>query len=254
MQRSLQVVIRQMLVLCSLKIEAQWSEPMSFTFRSALRKLKNRPCGKEFNTTAFVNLLICNVNVNIILWRNLNIVFMKLFPQNDLLLLISATLNNTKIVISMLNCYCREHLIFLMLFFGTDITIGAQYATLTLSSTFSLYTNCQNRPCGKEFNTTAFVNLLIYNVNVTIILWRNLNIVFMKLFPQSEYLEGDKYWFIVWIFAMAANFSYFVQYKNRYFYVKLLLSRTLIFFLLFVALTARLVLNTHTILTERETF
>ena len=30
MQRSLQVVIRQMFVLCSLKIEAQWSEPMSF--------------------------------------------------------------------------------------------------------------------------------------------------------------------------------------------------------------------------------
>jgi hypothetical protein len=27
--------------------------------------------------------------------------------------------------------------------------------------TFSVYTNCQNRPCGKEFNTTAFVNLLI---------------------------------------------------------------------------------------------
>jgi hypothetical protein len=39
MQRSLQVVIRQMLVLSSLKIEAQWSEPMSFTFHSALRKL-----------------------------------------------------------------------------------------------------------------------------------------------------------------------------------------------------------------------
>ena len=28
----------------------------------------------------------------------------------------------------------------------------------------SLYTNCQNRPCGKEFNTTAFVNLHNYNV------------------------------------------------------------------------------------------
>ena len=28
-----------MFVLCSLKIEAQWSEPMSFTFHSALRKL-----------------------------------------------------------------------------------------------------------------------------------------------------------------------------------------------------------------------
>jgi hypothetical protein len=39
MQRSLQVVIRQTFVLCSLKIEAQWSEPMSFTFHSALRKL-----------------------------------------------------------------------------------------------------------------------------------------------------------------------------------------------------------------------
>ena len=39
MQRSLPVVIRQMFVLCSLKIEAHWSEPMSFTFHSVLRKL-----------------------------------------------------------------------------------------------------------------------------------------------------------------------------------------------------------------------
>jgi siderophore synthetase component len=41
---------------------------------------------------------------------------------------------NKKIVISMLNCYCREHLIFFNAFCGTDITVGAQYATLTLSS------------------------------------------------------------------------------------------------------------------------
>jgi hypothetical protein len=42
---------------------------------------------------------------------------------------------NEKIVISMLNCYCREHLICFNAFCGTDITvIGAQYATLTLSS------------------------------------------------------------------------------------------------------------------------
>ena len=34
----------------------------------------------------------------------------------------------------MLNCYCREHLIFFNAFCGTDITIGSQYATLTLSS------------------------------------------------------------------------------------------------------------------------
>ena len=56
--------------------------------------------------------------------------------------------------------------------------------------TFSLYTNCQNRPCGKEFNT--FVNLLICNVNVNIILWRNLNIVSMKLFPQSDLLRYQR--------------------------------------------------------------
>jgi hypothetical protein len=41
---------------------------------------------------------------------------------------------NKKIVISMLNCYCREHLIFFNAFCGTDITVGAQYAALTLSS------------------------------------------------------------------------------------------------------------------------
>jgi hypothetical protein len=33
-----------------------------------------------------------------------------------------------------------------------------------------MYTNCQNRSCGKEFNTTAFDNLHIYNVYVNIIL------------------------------------------------------------------------------------
>ena len=33
----------------------------------------------------------------------------------------------------------------------------------------SLYTNYPNRPCGKEFNTTAFVNLHIYDVYVNII-------------------------------------------------------------------------------------
>jgi hypothetical protein len=92
---------------------------------------QNRPCGKEFNTTAFVNLLICNVNVNIILWRILNIVFMKLFPQSDSpWLLISATLNNKKIVISMLNCYCREHLIFLMLF----VALTSRFVLNTLHS------------------------------------------------------------------------------------------------------------------------
>jgi hypothetical protein len=58
--------------------------------------------------------------------------------------------------------------------------------------TFSLYTNCQNRPCGKEFNTTAFVNLLICNVNVNIIMWRNLNIVSKKLFPQSDLLRYQR--------------------------------------------------------------
>ena len=49
MQRSLQVVIRQMFVLCSLEIEAQWSEPMSFTFHSALRKLNT---DRTFNSSA----------------------------------------------------------------------------------------------------------------------------------------------------------------------------------------------------------
>ena len=50
----------------------------------------------------------------------------------------------------------------------------------------------------------------------------NLPIVMIR-----KYLKSDKYWSIVWIFAMAANFSYFVQYKNRYVYVILRLSQTL---------------------------
>jgi hypothetical protein len=57
---------------------------------------------------------------------------------------------------------------------------------------FSLYTNCQNRPYEKEFNTTAFVNLHIYNVYANIILWRNLNIVSTKLFPQSDLLRYQR--------------------------------------------------------------
>jgi hypothetical protein len=58
---------------------------------------------------------------------------------------------------------------------------------------FSLYTNCQNRPCGKKFNTIACANLHIYNVYVNIILWRNLNIVSTKLFPQSDLLKSKFY-------------------------------------------------------------
>ena len=57
---------------------------------------------------------------------------------------------------------------------------------------YSLYTNCQHRSCGKEFNTTAFVNLHIYNVYVNFILWRNLNIVSTKLFPQSDLLRYQR--------------------------------------------------------------
>ena len=39
-------------------------------------------------------------------------------------------LYNKQIVMSMLNCYCREHLI-LFAFCGTDIMVGAQYAILS---------------------------------------------------------------------------------------------------------------------------
>jgi hypothetical protein len=72
------------------------------------------------------------------------------------------------------------------------ITICNERCINRIHLTFSLYTNCQNRPCGKEFNTTAFVNLLICNVNVNIILWRNLNIVSTKLFPQSDLLRYQR--------------------------------------------------------------
>jgi hypothetical protein len=40
--------------------------------------------------------------------------------------------NKKQIVISVLNSYCREHLI-CYAFYGTDITAGAQYATITCS-------------------------------------------------------------------------------------------------------------------------
>ena len=72
------------------------------------------------------------------------------------------------------------------------ITICNERCINRVHLTFSVYTNCQNRSCGKEFNTTAFVNLLICNVNVNIILWRNLNIVSTKLFPQSDLLRYQR--------------------------------------------------------------
>jgi methionine synthase II (cobalamin-independent) len=50
--------------------------------------------------------------------------------------------------------------------------------------TFSLYT--------KEFNTTAFIHLHIYDVYVNIILCRNLNIASTKLFPQSDLLRYQR--------------------------------------------------------------
>jgi hypothetical protein len=92
---------------------------------------QNRPCGKEFNTTAFVNLLICNVNVNIIPWRNLN---MAINTEYSPWLLISATLYNKKIVISMLNCYCREHLNFFIAFCGLTSWLVLNTLHLLLSS------------------------------------------------------------------------------------------------------------------------
>jgi hypothetical protein len=60
--------------------------------------------------------------------------------------------------------------------------------------TFPVYTNCQNRSCGKEFNTTAFVNFLICNVNVNIILWRNVNILdFCYAFCGTGITVGAQY-------------------------------------------------------------
>ena len=55
-------------------------------------------------------------------------------------------------------------------------------------------------------------------------LFCNLTIVISR-----KYLKSDKSWSMVWIFVMTPNFSYFVQLKNRYCYVKLLLSPTLDF-------------------------
>ena len=66
------------------------------------------------------------------------------------------------------------------------ITTCSERSINRVHLTFSLYTNCQNRPCGKDVNTTAFVYLHIYYVYVNIILWRNLNIVFTKVFSHSD--------------------------------------------------------------------
>ena len=55
-----------------------------------------------------------------------------------------------KIVISMLNCYCREYLIFYA-FCGTDIRAGAQYATFTCG-----LSRCINWVVGDSFYNTIF--------------------------------------------------------------------------------------------------
>jgi hypothetical protein len=133
---------------------------------------QNRPCGKEFNTTAFVDLLICNVNVNTILWRNLNIVSMKLFPQWLTSLSTSITL---------------KYILLWGNLIQTEPSIGASHqSSAHLAKQFQrrrlleigqsetrivcgdhVCQRIENRPCGKEFNTTAFFNLLICNVNAT---------------------------------------------------------------------------------------
>jgi hypothetical protein len=58
-----------------------------------------------------------------------------------------------------------------------------------LHLSFSLYTNCQNRPCGKEFNTTALVNLHIYSVYVNIILWKKIKYRFHEVI-STEWLTS----------------------------------------------------------------
>jgi hypothetical protein len=75
------------------------------------------------------------------------------------------------------------------LFRHVRITTCNERAINRVHITFSLNTNCQNRSCGKKFNTTAFVNLHIYNVCVNFILSINLNIVSRKLFSQSDLLR-----------------------------------------------------------------
>jgi hypothetical protein len=52
--------------------------------------------------------------------------------------------------------------------------------------------------------------------------------------------KSSGYEYLPWLLISATLYNK----KNRYFYVKLLLSRTLDFFMLFVALTSRLTLNT----------
>jgi hypothetical protein len=157
----------------------------------------------------------------------------------------------------MLSCYCREHLIF-MLF----VALTSRLALNTLHSlavavqphqlggwvggyniqltnfcrittcnerrinrvhlTFSLHTNYQNRPCGKELNITAFVNLHIYNVYVNIILWR---------YRFHEVISTE------WLTSLSTSVEF------KYFMLSCYCREHLIF-MLFVALTSRLALNT----------
>ena len=91
-----------------------------------------------------------------------------IYQHNKFIQSVISTLKNAK--------YIQVVEILLVLIWAEDyniqitnfcrITTCNQRRINRVHPTISLYTNCQNRPCGKEFKITAFVNLHIYKVYV----------------------------------------------------------------------------------------
>ena len=77
-------------------------------------------------------------------------------------LLISATLYNKKILVSMLNCYCREHLIFLMLFVALT-------SRLVLNTLHSLLSSCPGASIEQWeiFFITQYFNFILVDNEVS---------------------------------------------------------------------------------------
>ena len=106
----------------------------------------------------------------------------------------------------MINCYCREHLIFFNAFCGTDITIGAQYATLILSScpgasieqweilfitqyfNFILVDN-EVSHCGNNFMDTIFKFLHSIIFTLTLQISKLKKAVVLNSFPHGRFWQ-----------------------------------------------------------------
>ena len=88
----------------------------------------------------------------------------------------------------MLNCYCREHLIFFYAFCGTDIRLGAQYATLTLSSCPGASIGVRDFFIRQYFDFILVDNEVSHSVEITSWIFKFLHSIMFTLTLQISKL------------------------------------------------------------------